>query len=267
MDDAPVDQADNITAAADTACDAEETAIVIDGSPTEMAELAWSCENNEAPNDLATTVDRPDMSPTESAELVAWSGDEALERLGTGTANEPAMSSLRPLLRWCVAITAVLATAAAVTWLSTDLYHEEESPSSVTPSLTTPTVKPAPPPTGRPMPAPPTTAPAPTSPLAPPPPAHHEVPPPPPPAPAANVNPQTIMLFRSLLARDGMEDASKDVGVGETAQNICGDAAAGNLQPPSSYFFQDPGAPPAPPNGGETALRDNIQAFCPQYAN
>lgn len=82
---------------------AEDETAAIPGSPlTEGAELAWS---NEDP-----WADAPTMAD--------------------GTTGQP----LRSLLRWCIVITAVLATAVAATWLGLTFYHDESSPPSAAPT-------------------------------------------------------------------------------------------------------------------------------------
>ncbi|WP_219066750.1 hypothetical protein [Candidatus Mycobacterium methanotrophicum] len=106
------DSAHHTTGAADLAEDhadtmaatnfADAAAGLPDASPTELAKLAWSCEDEAEPD----TVPR---------------------------------RSLRPPLRWCMVVTAVLVTGAAATWFGTVFYHEEKPTPAMAPTLQVPT--------------------------------------------------------------------------------------------------------------------------------
>lgn len=201
------------------------------------------------PQGAAETTAVPNMFETELAEL-AWSHEDAWADVSTS--KEKSVTGGRTAVRWVTAIAAVLATAAAAGWLGAVLYREDHSAPPVKPPAASPTSTktPAPPPVASP---PPTTMPPPAV-L------------PPPERPVANVNAQTVALFRSLLARDGLHENTNDIeGIRSFAQRVCGDAAAGNLGPPTAYTSPVPGNT-EPPNWAEHALDDTLRAFCPQYA-
>lgn len=206
----------------------DETAVVPNALPTEAAELAWSHEGAWA--DISTSS--KDVSPFER----------------------------RSLARWVTAALAVLATATAAVWLGTVLYREKHQ-AVVKPPVEVPAPTLSPEPVPVPPGAPTVTAFVPLPSAAPPPPK--------PPArtpEAANVNTQTVAHFRALLAQDGMHENNNDIeGIRSLAQRVCGDAAAGNLGPPTAYVSPVPGND-EPPNWAKHAVDDVLEAFCSQYS-
>ncbi|MBS4730525.1 DUF732 domain-containing protein [Mycobacterium sp. SM1] len=132
MDDTPVEQAEDVTTAANTALDAEETVIVPDASSTQMAELAWSTDGPDYTRQWSAMRDAEPEWPCSVAD------------------NEPDVKNRRPLLLWCLIVAAVLITAVAAGWFGNVFYYEEQSTqpgksSAEPPQTTSPTATPQPP--------------------------------------------------------------------------------------------------------------------------
>lgn len=115
---------DDDTVAAETAvaAGADDTAVVLDCTPTGIVERAWSHEEPRA--DVSTSKD---VQPYRK----------------------------RGVARWAVSLVALLLAGASALWLGTVLYRDENSAAPVKPALTRPveTPAPVPPPAALPVPA------------------------------------------------------------------------------------------------------------------
>jgi Protein of unknown function (DUF732) len=240
MDDV-ADPVDDITAAADISYDADATASIPDASPTEIAELAWSYDVG---------------------------GDEPLVP----------RRSLRSLLRWCLAIAAVLATAAAAAWFGTVFYHEQQSTPAMAPTVNRPTPGKSaqkPPQTTSPEPAlqPPRKAPAAAPPpptVTPPPPVTVTAPPPPVAAPSAPPLPDppahAYDTYVQLLARDGIAATDSPEVMHDEAYWICRARSTGDTAAVNGLIVKSEQKSPILSLAQIRAmLADTVEAYCPEY--
>lgn len=194
---------------------------------------------------VADTTALPDMPPTEIAEL-AWSSEDEGECEQAGDEAVAPRRLVRSLLRWCVALTAVVVTATASGWLGTVYYHEEEStPIAVRDNRLTP--------------GPTVSTPAPTVPNSPVPLTAPSTPPP----------PDAFQTYRRLMRRDGLVPLDDPKYMDQIRITICGGLQAGDASTVEQQFHESmrQSSPTLSPTEVQTSLADTVKAYCPQYAD
>jgi hypothetical protein len=221
------------------AAGADDTIVVPDVTPTGIAELAWSCDEDD---------DEPDTTPRRS---LHW------------------------LLPWSLAVAAVLVTAAAVTWFGNILYHEAESKPAMAPIVHRPTpdeLSPKPPSNMSP-PGPTVTvlAPPPITVTAPPPVTVSALPPtvaPPTTLPLPEPPANAYDTYIGLLSRDGIVPTVSAQQMHDEAYYFCLAVDTDNTEAIQTLIQKSQqrslGLGPASIRG---MYADVVQAYCPQLAD